>query len=141
MTFEVPNPLVLNGTLSAALHDPGQAPATIVKTTDAFHVHAVWSIDGPAAGVMGGDWHLSAYLESIGLGFEGQIGATVNVPLAGTPPVPLPRNYHADINVAAGAVPAGAYKLVTVLLYTNGGFPNEIAAFSEGPIVQFYDPA
>ena len=60
--------------------------------------------------------------------------------MAAAPPLPLPRNYHADINVAAGAVTAGTYKLVTVLLYTNGGFPNEIAGFSEGPLVQFYDP-
>lgn len=140
MTFEVPNPMSLAGALSAVLIDPGQAPATIVKTTDPFRVHADWFVNGPAAAIMGGDWHLRAYLESIGPGFEGQIGPTVNVPVATTPPLPLPRNYHADINVAAGAVPAGTYKLVTVLLYTNGGFPNEIAGFSEGPLVQFYDP-
>lgn len=114
-------------------------PSTIIQTDDNWRVHVDWQLAGPAAPFLGGDWQVRVYAESIGGGFEGQLGPTVNVPLNSAPPGP-PRNYHAFVNVTAGTLAAGAYRLVTLINYSNLGVPLEMAAFEEGPIIQVYEP-
>jgi hypothetical protein len=129
----------LTATVNAEVQDPeGIQPATIIQTEDAWLIHVEWEISGPAAPFVGGNWHVAAYLESIGGdGFEGQVGDTVDVPLSDADPAPA-RSYTADINVLGDTVPAGAYKLVTLINYTHLDVPCEMAAFTEGPILQFY---
>ena len=63
---------------------------------------------------------------------------SVVVPLNAAPPLPLPRNYHAFVNVAGNTLAAGAYRLVTLINYSHLGIPLEMAAFEEGPIIQVY---
>ena len=141
MPFEDPFGGLLTGTMTANVEDPGgiQPPSTIIQTDDAWNIVVEWSIDGVAAPFLGGDWHVRVFVESIGPGFAGQVGPTVDVPLASQPPGP-PRNYEATVNVAAGFLAEGTYKIVALLNYDVLGDPQEMAAFHDGPIVQLYVP-
>jgi hypothetical protein len=143
MAFEHPFGGFLIGALTAAVEDPAgiEPPSTIIQTDDAWNIRVDWSVDGGFAPFLGGDWHVSVFVESIGPGFEGQVGGPVDVPVADAPPAPLPREYSATVGVAAGDLAAGTYKVVTLLNYDNGGFPQEMAAFQEGPVVQLYEPS
>lgn len=140
MAFEEPFGGLLDGTITAnVVVDPvGLAPNTIIQAEDPFFVHVTWAMTGAVAPFLGGDWQLRVYAESIGGGFEGQLGATVNIPMSAAPALPLPRNYHGDVSVAGNTLPPGTYRLVTLINYTNGGVPLEMAGFQEGPIIQVY---
>lgn len=131
-------PLLVGNTV-AVVEDPAgvNPPSTIIQAEDAWRVHVDWSITNIAAPFLGGDWQVRVYAESIGGGFEGLLG-TVSVPLNTALPLPLPRQYHAFVNVAGGFLAAGAYRLVTLINYSNLGVPLEMAAFEEGPIIQVY---
>ena len=130
---------LLVGNSVAVVEDPAgiNPPSTILQTEDPWRVHVDWSITNGAAPFLGGDWEVRVYAESIGGGFEGLLGS-VTVPLNSAPPMPLPRQYHVFVNVAGGLLAAGAYRLVTLINYSNLGVPLEMAAFEEGPIIQVY---
>lgn len=130
---------LLVGNVVATVEDPAgvNPPSTIIQAEDAWRVHVDWSITAAAAPFVSGDWKVSVYAESIGGGFEGLLGSVV-VPLNAAPPLPLPRNYHAFVNVADNTLAAGAYRLVTLINYSHLGIPLEMAAFEEGPIIQVY---
>jgi hypothetical protein len=137
MAFE-PNvaPFITGNMATPHVHDPGLNPVSIIRTSDAWQVHVTWDTSGlfvplvnPAA-----SWNISAYLESIGPGPEAVI-ATGTEPFG--PPANA-HNYSKVLNIAAGAVPAGPYKLVVVITLTSAGVPMPIAAFSEGPLLTFF---
>ncbi|GIK40001.1 MAG: hypothetical protein KJ077_19500 [Anaerolineae bacterium] len=139
MPFEHPfTGPAMTATASAVVLDPaGVQPSTIIQTEDAWRIRVNWQISGAAAPMLAGDWTVRAFLESIGPGFEGQVGPTRVVPL--NPPAPaLVRNYTTDIDVPGNTVAAGTYKLVTLINYAHLGVPGEMAAFVEGPVLQFY---
>ncbi|MCI0350155.1 MAG: hypothetical protein L0Z53_12085 [Acidobacteriales bacterium] len=142
MPFEPQNipPNFFNGQINAfAVLDPaGLQPTTIIRTTDTWHVSISWVIAGIVADALAGAWQVSAFLESMGTGFEGQVGVTLNINLAVDPSTP--RNYNALITVPPGT-PAGAYKLVTTVTYlTPANQPGFMAGYEEGPILQFFNP-
>lgn len=134
----IPGPQ-LAGDITAQVLDPAgiTPPEKIIRENDPWAVKANWHIQGPVAPIVGGDWKVSVYAESMGPGAEANLGSQ-NVAVNSAPP-PSPRNYTATINVPAGTLPAGVYRLVTVLNYSNLGVPQEIAGFAEGPFVQIYD--
>jgi len=142
MPFEPQNipPGFFNGsiTASAVLDPAGLQPTTIIRTTDTWHVSISWVIAGIVADALAGTWQVRAFLESMGPGFEGQVGATLNINLAVDPSTP--RNYTALITVPPGT-PAGPYKLVTTVTYlTPANQPGFMAGYEEGPILQFFNP-
>jgi len=125
-------------TASAVLDPAGLQPTTIIRTTDTWHVSISWVIAGIVADALAGTWQVRAFLESMGPGFEGQVGATLNINLAVDPSTP--RNYTALITVPPGT-PAGPYKLVTTVTYlTPANQPGFMAGYEEGPILQFFNP-
>ncbi|MEZ4868367.1 MAG: hypothetical protein R3C14_43970 [Caldilineaceae bacterium] len=140
--FETVFGTLLTGTIDTQVEDPAgiNPPANIIQTDDPWDVKVDWSISGVAAPFLGGDWKVTVYVESIGPGPEQQVGTTANVPLASVSPA-FTRNYTTTVSVGAGTLPAGSYKLVTLLNYSNGGLPQEMAAFDDGTIIQLYDPA
>src|SRR4249919_596446 len=106
-----------SGTLDVTVLDNNGAPASVLEANADFRIDAQWSIDANSATALGGQWELSAYVESIGRGPEQQVGPTAVVLLNGG------LNYSASITVPAGTLPddpqppnSGVYKLVTVLL-------------------------
>lgn len=145
MPFEHPFGGAMTGNMMVSVSDPAAgayAPATIIQRDHAWQINVNWTISGPAALSLGGDWQVRAFVESIGPGYEGQVGPTVPIPVASSAPA-FVRNYNATINVpAANTIPtfnAGAYELTVLINYTNGGVPGEIAGVEELPNFQLYD--
>jgi hypothetical protein len=140
--FETVFGALLSGSIKSKVADPTgiNPPANIIQTDDAWDVHVEWEIAGVAAPFLGGDWHVSVYVESIGPGPEMQLGTTTTVPLATAAPA-ASRTYSTKVTVPAGTLPKGTYKLVALLNYSNGGLPQEMAGFDTGTIIQLYDPA
>jgi len=144
MPFEPENisPNFFTGSISAvAVLDPlGLQPTIIIRTTDIWHVSISWQIAGIVADALAGTWRVSAFLESMGAGFEGQVGfQTINLDIDPT----TPRDYTAllTVNPAVQPVPAGTYKLVVTVNYlTPANQPGFMAGYQEGPILQFFEP-
>jgi hypothetical protein len=127
----------LSGTINAVVQSPPPNPTTIITVNTPWNIQLTWSITGFLAPVAAGDWTVRAFLESMGPGFEGQVVGPVVVPLAEAPPGPV-RNYARNLTVPANPlVTANAYKLVLTVTHTNGGVATQMAAFVEGPILQF----
>lgn len=130
------------------IFDPGDplTPNTIIETNDPWSVEVDWSTSGTVAPALGVTWKVQAFLESMdGKPDPGQVGPTEMLTLANghfTPPNTV--SYKATINVGAGVVPAGLYKLNVAVTTTAtiGGvtIPIEMAGFDEGPLMQFYVP-
>lgn len=148
MKFEHPFGGAMTATGTVAISETPPAPeiayppVTIIQRDHPWQLQVDWSINGLPAQLLGGKWHVSAFIESIGGGFEGQVGATVDVDLS-TAPALLNRAYSATINVpAANTIPgfnAGAYRLTVLVNYSNLGVPGEIAGVEELPVMQFYN--
>jgi hypothetical protein len=135
--IQFPNTLLGPGSMSAVVVDNNGAPSTVLEAGTPFLVKAKWTISPLAALLLGGQWELAAYVESIGPGPEKQIGKTVVVPLTGT------TTYHADITVPAGTLPddpaaptSGVYKTVTVLTHRNFGKISDVVGIVEGPVLR-----
>ena len=138
--FETFSPALLSGTVSLTVHDPSDpgTPVNIIETDDAFDIRVDWSISGLAAPFIGGEWHVNAYLDDrdgVALSSGLLKGAIV---LVGPSNGQSVRNYNTTLSVAAGAVQPGLYDLTVAITYDNFGPPLSIAAFCEGPILQFY---
>ena len=135
--IQFPNILLGPGSVTATVLDNNGAPATVLEAGATFTVHADWEISPLAALLLGGEWQLAAYVESIGPGPEQQVGPTVTIPLTGA------TNYSADITVSAGTLPdnpapptSGVYKTVTVLTHTNFGAVTDVVGIVEGPVLR-----
>jgi hypothetical protein len=135
--IQFPAILLGPGTVTAAVLDNNGAPATVLEAGQPFTIHADWQISPLAALLLGGEWQLAAYVESIGPGPEQQVGPTVTVPLTGA------TSYSADVTVPAGTLPddpapptSGAYKTVTVLTHRNFGAVTDVVGVVEGPVLR-----
>ena len=123
------DPLVVTST--------GPDPTMILSVNTTWYIRVNWYITGYIAAALGGDWRVQAFLESMGPGFEGPVAGPVNLSLAVAAPATT-RNYVLTLTVPANPlIVAGAYKLVLTILHVNGGVSTQMAAFVEGPILQF----
>ncbi|TWF75361.1 hypothetical protein FHX44_111245 [Pseudonocardia hierapolitana] len=133
--IQFPNVPLTGGPATMLVKDNNGAPATVLEAGLDFAIDVSWTIDPLAALLLGGQWELTAYVEGIGgTAFEGQVGATVTVPLNGG------QTYAATITVVAGTLPdnpqppdAGVYKLIVVLLHRNFAVVSNVAAVMEHP--------
>ncbi len=143
MPFETPLPAgFFDVTMTGpTVHESGGAPpTTIIRTNQPWHVHVEWDTTGMLTGMITGNWDLHLYLESVGSGPEVDL-TDPNEHIIPLSPGPSPRHYHFHPDVAAGAVPAGPYRLALTLTYTDAtGTPGPMAGYWEGPIIQFYQP-
>jgi hypothetical protein len=135
--IQFPNILLGPGSVTAVVLDNNGSPATVVEAAAPFTIHAEWEISPLAALLLGGEWQLAAYVESIGPGAEQQIGATVTIPLNGG------TNYTADVTVPANTLPddpapptSGVYKVATVLTHRNFGSITDVVGVVEGPVLR-----
>jgi hypothetical protein len=136
-SIQFPNVLLGPGTFDATVNDNNGAPSTVLEAGLPFTIACNWSISALAALLLGGDWQVAAYVESIGPGPEQEIGAAVTVPLNGG------TNYSATITVPANTLPdnpappnSGAYKVVVLLTHVNFGQVTDVAGVVEGPILR-----
>jgi hypothetical protein len=133
--IQFPNVLLTGGPATMIVKDNNGSPANVLEAGLTFTIDVSWQIDALAALLLGGAWEVTAYVEGIGsAAFEGQVGASVTVPLNGG------QTYAATISVPAGTLPdnpqppdSGVYKLVVVLLHRNFGVTSNVAAVIEAP--------
>jgi hypothetical protein len=122
------------GTYKVVVNDNNGNPATVLDAGKDFTIDVEWTIDPVTAGLLAGQWEVSAYVESIGPGVEDLIGQSVEPVNGGT-------NYSTTINVlaAAGKLPnnpappqSSVYRLATVLTHRNQfNKISELAGFDE----------
>ncbi len=120
---------------------------TVLEINRHWYIQPHWWVDGAGATDLGGTWHVSVIVESMGRGVEKTL-KTVDIPI--TDLAPLPRahtlEYHPWIHIPSRlenvdeSIPEdGAYKLVILVTYTNQfGTHGRMAGFVEGPLLQFY---
>ncbi len=135
--MQFPNALLGPGTFTATVLDNNGAPSSVLEAADPFTIQCAWTISPLAALLLGGEWQLASYVESIGAGPEQQVGPTETVALDGS------TSYSRDIVVPANTLPddpappaSGAYKVVTLLTHRNFGHVTDVAAVVEGPILR-----
>ena len=129
--------------MSVSVIDNSSAPTTVLDSGEPFTVEVKWEVPSPTSDIIGGDFRVRLFVESVGPGPEMQIGATEFVPA-----VPFQNNYDKTIIVAGGALPgedvfpssSGVYKIVAVLQHRNGGSANEVSGFAESPLIQLRTP-
>ncbi|HEU4348255.1 MAG TPA: hypothetical protein VFR35_10750 [Actinoplanes sp.] len=134
--IQFPNQLFGPGTFEAEVLDNNGDPTSVLEAGAEFKVRTKWAIGALAALLLGGEWVVTVYVESIGPGPERRIGTEI-VPLNGS------ANYSALVVVPANTLPddpnppvGGVYKLVTVLTHRNFGKVSDVAAIAEGPLVR-----
>lgn len=132
--------------MSMFAHDNTTSPpTTVLDAGTPFYVHVHWDVPAAIAAVIGGNFRIRAYAESVGPGPEQQIG-TSHVEAA----VPGKTSYDIHILVPAGTllgegqqsggVPvSGMYKLASVLQHLNPT-ANECSGYADGPLVQLKTP-
>jgi hypothetical protein len=135
--IQFPNVLLAPpSTFTAVLNDNNGNPSTVLDAGTDITIDANWEISQLAALLLGGEWEVAAYAESIGPGPEAKLGA-VTVPLNGG------TTYSATVTVPATTLPnppaagqSGAYKVVVLLTHRNFGQVSDVSAIVEFPVVR-----
>lgn len=141
MPFDIPQGMT--ATVSALVHDFSLQPNNVISVNDPFSVHVEWSVSGPATQLLGGEWYVECYAESIGPGPERRIGFQVPAPI---PAVPQSgHTYVAHLQVPAqagvpGGLTEGPYKLVVLVNHRTGLGDTSLAGYVEGPIIRMRQP-
>jgi len=137
--IQFPNQL-LNGSFSAAVLDNNGVPTNVLEAAQPFTITTSWKVSALAALLLGGEWRVSAYVESIGPGPEQQVGPTETVLLNGgtnyAVNIVVPANTLPDLDPAGNPAVSGAYKIVTLLAHRNFGKFSDVSAIVEGPILR-----
>ncbi len=146
MPFQLPS-INLKGDISATIHDAtGTAPNTIIEAGKHWSVHIDWSLTGVGANLLGGSWHVHVNLESIGPGPELSLFDNADVKCR-KQPLNATGKYHCHFDVPSNVITPAMVphqslpmKLVVTITYLDPyNQPGPIAAYYEGPIVQFVD--
>jgi len=129
----------------------GVPPSNVIRTDQEWHVHIEWKTTGVLNPMIGGNWHIHCYLESLGPGPDVDI-QDENADAHVVPLTPAGGDifYNAVFNVKQNVInlppgtpmlQTGLYRLVVALTYIDlANTPGPIAAFQEGPVLQFYNP-
>lgn len=143
MTFETPfAPAVFDGTITASAHEHGGTPpSAIIRTDQSWAVNVRIENTGIATGMIAGRYHLHLLLESIGPGPELDLVDPADHVFNLTPG-PSPVIYSRHVDVPAGRVSPGVYKLVVWVRYIEPtGTPGPMAAHVDiSPPIEFYNP-
>jgi|SRR3954471_21107715 hypothetical protein len=131
----------LSGNFDATVQDNNGAPSNVLEANTTFAIRTQWSVSPQTARVLGGEFQVAAYVESIGPGEEKQIGPTVTVAVNGgtnyTANIVVPANTLPDLDPARPPSPtSGVYKLGTVLTHRNFGSFTDVAAIVDGPVLR-----
>lgn len=147
--FDTVFPASLTGQMSTAVIDPDGTPNRVLDITLPFTIEVDWTLSGPNASSIGGTWDVKVILDSIVLDppapeVSKQVAADLNHNLAAVQPGSTSSNriFKSLLNVPPGAVPhTGVYKLITLIDYRDvNNNPGQMAAFSEGPMLDYYQP-
>lgn len=135
--FEAPTVDLTMEDMTVKVLDPnGVKPSTIIQHEDAWKIKVDWTMGGSALDLLGGQWIVECYYESLGGGPEGKFpDANPNEPVHNNPDDNP--DYTHTINVPAQYLPVNTYRLVTIISHRNGDL-TETQAISEGPTIRIY---
>ena len=131
--FQTPQNLALDAQIDVlSIIDPMGNPSLVIEKNTGFSIDLRWTLSGSAVPFLGGTWTVRAMVESIGAGFEGQIGPTIVLAVNGS------NSYSATVVVPPGpfSTPAAdtVYKLVMLVSHTGvSGAKTIMAGFGDGP--------
>jgi len=110
-----------------------------LKLGQNWTIEVDFMVSGPSVPVLGGDWTLTAIVESIGSGNEKIVSTLTPIPVGSAPLVANSRTYLNNLmTVAAGEVSeGGSYRLSIMLTHTNLGVQTENVCFAHGPVLHF----
>ena len=111
--MQFPNVLLGPGTFNATLIDNNGSPSTVLEAAAPFTIQCAWTISPLAAQLLGGQWQVAAYVESMGPGPEQEVGPTVTIALNGG------TNYSANIVVPANTLPDDPSSF-TIVVFDGG---------------------
>jgi hypothetical protein len=74
--IQFPNVLLNPGSFNATVVDNNGNPSSVLDAGTQFTINATWQVSPLAALLLGGQWEIAAYVESVGAGPEQQIGPT-----------------------------------------------------------------
>lgn len=129
------NPWITFDVTGLAVTEGGLPSSLVIEATRAWEVAAQFEFAGmlaPWIVSLGAPWNFRLLAESMGPGPDRVLGTLPGVTVLGTTAYGSPAT---TINVAAGTLPIGVYKLVGTVTVT-GTPPPAIAGYFEGPIVQ-----
>jgi hypothetical protein len=135
LTFEA-LPGTISGSGQVTVVDPALGtPIMILKLADAWSVKVDFTIAGEIPlGWIGGKWHVQAFLERMGPGADLIVNAAPQTQVISGLPVTF-------LITPDGGLPVeeGMYRLAVSILFRDaGGNPKPVAAFQDGPTLQFY---
>ncbi len=112
----------------------------VAQTDQELHIRLKWRVTGTLPLIMAGKWDCAVYLEQMGSGEYpgGPFTKTVNLVAV------TDHTYDVKIDVPAGAIPVGVYKIVVAVTLrgpapSNAALP--VAAFAEVSPLFMYDAA
>lgn len=139
------------GTLEARTFETGPGPVytptNVIRSDQNWGVEVNWEVHGPLATWLDAEFRISVFLESMGPGPEYSLAPvcvhTKSVPVGANASGEAQRVYNANVDVNAGNVQNGVYKvLVVIQLFELGsGSPTPFAGFIESGMVYLFDPA
>lgn len=147
MSFETPT-IDLTGNISATIHEHGGvAPSTVIKAGTPWSVHIDWEMTGTNWHMVAGNWHVHVNLESIGPGPEISLFDFADPNCQNQPLPSADGTYSCHFDVPGNVFDPSivphqglAMKLVVLLTYVDPlGHRGPIAAYWEGPVLQFYE--
>ncbi len=144
LAFEVPT-ITLTGTIAASVHEHGGVvPATVIRAGTPWAVNVNWSLQGSP--LVAGTWHVHVNLESMGPGPDLSLFDLID-PACQAQVFPNGSgNYFCHFDVPGNTITEDMIphqslpmKLIVVLTALDTlGNPAPLAAYFEGPILQFY---
>lgn len=132
--------------MTVFVHDNDGLATEILDDSVPFSVHFHWAVPSSIASILGGQFRLRAYAESIGPGSEVALmpaGPLMVGVVAGQ------TAYDVHLDVAAGTLEgenvspdrSGVYKIIGVLQHINtSGAATQVCGFAEGSMIQIRTP-
>jgi hypothetical protein len=139
------------GTVSAyeCATTPPNPPSNIVRTSDCWIVEFDWTTTGLLNAGLSGEWKLEVFLEQMGHGeLTTLLPADTQKTIVFNPgnltsTTPPEHHFNEKFTFAAGKIPAGLYRVTTVITAVLGVSPSvspaPLAGFADLGLVQFFD--
>lgn len=137
--------------MSLTVFDNNSRAASVIEK-GSFQVTVAWDVPAPYQCVLDGTFRIRVFAESMGNGFEGQIGGdqsvTATCPPGGTPSYSTTFSINEPSNLLGEGEPdssgnpvSGVYKLSAVLQYINtAGAELAIGGYATASVLQVRHP-
>lgn len=107
----------------------------LIHADQPLDITAKWSVDGALAGIIGGDYTVTAYFENVAVPASTVVlpGTTPHIQTTASQP------YSVVINCPANGLTPGLYRLViSITMKATSGLPLPVAGFGEIGLIQVF---